>query len=58
MVLMLGSMFMLPVFTIRSTLPNYTSIFGVRLGVSLTAVSAGISIMVRLLVLLLLLFAT
>ena len=57
-VLMLGSMFMLPVFTIRSTLPNYTSIFGVRLGVSLTAVSAGISIMVRLLVLLLLLFAT
>lgn len=58
MVLMLGSMFMLPVFTIRSTLPNYTSIFGVKLGVSLTAVSAGISIMVRLLVLLLLLFAT
>jgi len=55
---MLGSMFMLPVFTIRSTLPNYTSIFGVKLGVSLTAVSAGISIMVRLLVLLLLLFAT
>ena len=58
MVLMLGSMFMLPVFSIRSTLPNYTSIFGMRLGLSLTAVSAGISIMVRMLVLVLLLLAS
>lgn len=58
MVLMLGSIFMLPVFSIRSTLPNYTAIFGMRLGISLTAVSAGISVLVRLLVLVLLLLAS
>lgn len=58
MVLMLGSIFMLPVFSIRSTLPNYTAIFGMRLGLSLTAVSAGISVLVRLLVLVLLLLAS
>lgn len=56
MVLMLGSMFMLPIFSLRSTLPNYTSIFGMKLGLSLTAVSASISILVRMFVLLLLLF--
>ena len=58
MVLMLGSIFMLPVFSIRSTLPNYTAIFGMRLGLSLTAASAGISVLVRLLVLVLLLLAS
>lgn len=58
MVLMLGSLFMLPVFSIRSTLPNYTSIFGMRLGLSLTMASASIGILVRLMVLILLLFAT
>jgi len=58
MVLMLGSIFMLPVFSIRSTLPNYTAIFGMRLGLSLTAASAGISILVRMLVLVLMLLAS
>jgi hypothetical protein len=57
-VLMLGSMFMLPVYAIKSLMPNYTSVFGMRLGISLVVVSTGINIMVRLLVLILLLMAT
>lgn len=57
-VLMLGSMFMLPVYAIKSLMPNYTSVFGMRLGLSLVVVSTGINIMVRLLVLILLLMAT
>jgi hypothetical protein len=47
-VLMLGSMFMLPVFALRSMVPNYTAIFGPRLGLSVVVVSTGISILVRL----------
>jgi hypothetical protein len=47
-VLMLGSMFMLPVFALRSMVPNYTALFGPRLGVSVVVVSTGISILVRL----------
>lgn len=58
MVLMLGSLFMLPIFSLRSTLPNYTSIFGMKLGASLTAVSASISILVRLIVLIMLLITS
>jgi len=57
-VLMLGSLFMLPVYSIRSMMPNYTSVFGIRLGLSLVAVSTGISVLVRLLVLVALLVAT
>ncbi|OPY51662.1 MAG: hypothetical protein A4E48_01417 [Methanosaeta sp. PtaU1.Bin060] len=57
-VLMLGSLFMLPVYSIRSLMPNYTSVFGMRLGLSLVAVSTGISVLVRLLVLIALLMAT
>jgi hypothetical protein len=57
-VLMLGSMFMLPVYAIKSLMPNYTSVFGMRLGLSLVAVSTGINVLVRLLVLLFLLMAT
>jgi hypothetical protein len=57
-VLMLGSMFMLPVYAIKSMMPNYTSVFGMRMGLSLVVVSTGINIMVRLLVLVLLLMAT
>jgi len=56
-VLMLGSLFMLPVYSIRSLMPNYTSIFGLRLGLSLVVVSTGISVLVRLMVLVLLLLA-
>ena len=51
MVLMLGSLFMLPAYSIRSMMPNYTSIFGMRMGFSLVAVSTVISVLVRLLVL-------
>ncbi|VVB72126.1 Uncharacterised protein [uncultured archaeon] len=58
MVLMLGSLFMLPVYSIRSLLPNYTSVFGMRLGLSLVAISTGISVLVRLIVLVALLMAT
>lgn len=58
MVLMRGSLFMLPIFSLRSTLPNYTSIFGMKLGASLTAVSASISILVRLIVLIMLLITS
>lgn len=47
-VLMLGSMFMLPVFALRSMVPNYTALFGARLGLSVVVVSTGISILVRL----------
>ncbi|HOT06792.1 MAG: Nucleoside recognition [Methanosaeta sp. PtaB.Bin039] len=54
-VLMLGSMFMLPVFALRSMVPNYTAIFGMRLGLSVVAFSTGISVLVRLLFLLALL---
>ena len=47
-VLMVGSMFMLPVFALRSMVPNYTALFGPRLGLSVVAFSTGISILVRL----------
>jgi len=45
---MLGSMFMLPFIAIRSQVPTYSSVFGMRMGVSLVAISTIISIMVRL----------
>ncbi|MHC1687793.1 MAG: nucleoside recognition protein [Methanothrix sp.] len=47
-VLMLGSMFMLPFIAIRSQVPTYSSVFGMRMGVSLVAISTIISITVRL----------
>ncbi len=51
MVLMLGSLFMLPVYSIRSLIPNYTSVFGMKLGLSLVLTSTAISVLVRLVVL-------
>lgn len=57
-VLMLGSLFMLPFYSLRSLLPNYTSVFGMRIGLSLVMVSTFISVMVRISVLLMLLIAT
>lgn len=54
-VLMLGSMFMLPVFALRSQLPNKVAIFGTRLGVQIVVYSTAISVLVRLVILLLLL---
>lgn len=47
-VLMLGSMFMLPVFALRSMVPNYTALFGPRTGLTVVTVSTGISMIVRL----------
>jgi hypothetical protein len=57
-VLMLGSLFMLPFYSLRSLLPNYTSVFGMKLGLSLVIISTVISVAVRLSVLLMLLIAT
>lgn len=54
-VLMLGSMFMLPIFAIRSQLPRKVAIFGTRLGFQIVAYSTAMSIIVRLVILLLLL---
>lgn len=54
-VLMLGSMFMLPIFAVRTILPRYISIFGPRIGVRIVAFSTGISMLVRFSVLLVLL---
>ena len=54
-VLMLGSMFMLPVFSIRSLLPRYVSIFGPRIGIRIVTFSTGISILVRFCILIILL---
>lgn len=47
-VLMLGSMLMLPVFAMRSMVPNYIAIFGARLGLSVVFFSTGVSMLVRL----------
>jgi hypothetical protein len=46
-VLMLGSMFMLPIFAFRTLLPRYVSLFGARLGSKIVALSTGVSIVVR-----------
>jgi len=54
-VLMLGSMFMLPLFAARSLLPRYVGLFGPRLGVGIVLFSTGVSILVRLAILLVLL---
>ncbi len=57
-VLMTGSLFMLPFYSLRSLLPNYTSVFGMKLGLSLVIISTGISVAVRMSVLIMLLIAT
>ncbi|MEI8003419.1 MAG: nucleoside recognition protein [Methanothrix sp.] len=57
-VLMLGSLFMLPFYSLRSLLPNYTAVFGMRLGLSLVIISTCISVAVRMSVLVMLLIAT
>ncbi|WP_406659700.1 nucleoside recognition domain-containing protein [Methanolobus sp. ZRKC3] len=54
-VLMLGSMFMLPVFAVRTILPRYISIFGPRIGVKIVVFSTGISMLVRFCILIALL---
>jgi len=57
-VLMLGSLFMLPFYSLRSLLPNYTSVFGMRMGLTLVIISTGISVAVRMSVLVMLLVVT
>lgn len=51
-VLMLGSMFMLPIFALRSQVPKKVAIFGPRLGFQIVAYSTGMSILVRFVILL------
>ena len=57
-VLMVGSLFMLPFYSLRSLLPNYTSVFGMKIGLPLVIISTSISVLVRVSVLLILLVAT
>lgn len=54
-VLMLGSMFMLPIFALRSQLPGKIAIFGTQLGFQIVIYSTAISVFVRLAILLVLL---
>jgi hypothetical protein len=54
-VLMLGSMFMLPIFSVRTLLPRYISIFGARTDIGIVTFSTGISVLVRFVILLVLL---
>lgn len=54
-VLMLGSMFMLPIFGIKSLLPRYVSLFGAKVGTKIVGISVGISMLVRLAILIFLL---
>lgn len=54
-VLMLGSMFMLPIFAIRSQLPQKIAIFGTHLGARIVLYSTLISVLVRFILLLILL---
>ncbi len=55
-VLMLGSMFMLPVFAVRAIIPRYVSIFGPKVGMRIVFFSTGISMLIRFTLLLILLY--
>ncbi|ADI73212.1 nucleoside recognition domain protein [Methanohalobium evestigatum Z-7303] len=54
-VLMVGSMFMLPLLGIKNMAPRYVSIFGFRLGLGIVTLSMSISVMIRFILLLILL---
>ncbi|SES65966.1 hypothetical protein SAMN04488587_0390 [Methanococcoides vulcani] len=54
-VLMLGSMFMLPIFSVRAIIPRYVSIFGPKIGLRIVAFSTGMSMLIRLILLIVLL---
>jgi len=54
-VLMLGSLFMLPLFAVRSLLPRYVAIFGPRLGPMIVLFSTGSSMLIRFVILVVLL---
>jgi hypothetical protein len=51
-VLMTGSMFMLPFIALKGQIPTYTSVFGMKMGVCLVTFSTVISIVVRFMALL------
>lgn len=53
--LMLGSMFMLPVIAVKTQVPKYNAIFGVKFGLLIVGISTGISIILRGLILVILL---
>lgn len=53
--LMLGSMFMLPVIAVKTQVPKYNAIFGVKFGLLIVGISTGISIILRGLILVVLL---
>ncbi|MBU4138428.1 MAG: nucleoside recognition protein [Euryarchaeota archaeon] len=53
--LMLGSMFMLPVIAVKTQVPKYNAIFGVKFGLLIVGISTGISIFLRGLILVILL---
>jgi hypothetical protein len=53
---LLGSLLMLPVFALRYSLPSYTAIFGIRLGLIILSVSTLISMFSKAVILLTFLF--
>ena len=53
--LMVGSMFMLPIFSVRTIIPRYVSIFGPKIGLRIVAFSTGMSMLVRFMLLIVLL---
>ena len=50
--ILLGSLVMLPILTLRFYLPHYTAIFGFRLGATILFISMGITMLVRAVLLL------
>jgi hypothetical protein len=53
--LMLGSMFMLPVIAVKTQVPKYNALFGIKFGLLIVGISTGISIILRGLILVILL---
>lgn len=53
--LMLGGMFMLPVYAVKHMVPRYNAIFGVKFGLLIVGISTGIGIILRGLILVILL---
>lgn len=44
---LLGGFLMVPVFSLKHSLPTYSSIFGFKLGISIVAISTGLGMLVR-----------
>lgn len=54
-ILMLGGIFMLPVYSMRYAVPQYNAIFGVKFGLLIVGISIGIGVILRGLILVILL---